>query len=82
LLAQICVYWQLPCDGYRFRNVVNIAVSLANFAVVDSVKDDRSGVYIRYNSGPRTLLCGTPDLTEKSSVYSDSNITRKCQLCK
>jgi hypothetical protein len=56
----------------------NTAVSLANFAVTDSV--GTSVVYNRYNKGPRTLPWGTPELNGESSVYSVSTLKRKCLL--
>jgi hypothetical protein len=40
--------------------------------VVDSGDLGRYAVYSRYNNGPGTLPCGTPVLTEESSVYSAS----------
>jgi hypothetical protein len=51
--------------------MANTAVLMGNVAVIDSVEDDRSVVYSRYNSGPRTLPWGTPALTGESFVYSD-----------
>jgi hypothetical protein len=57
-------------------------VSSANVAVVDSGEVGRSAVYSRYNNGPRTLPWGTPALTDDSSVYSASTLTRKCLPCK
>jgi hypothetical protein len=51
-------------------------------AVVDSDEVGRSGVYSKYNNGPRTLPWGMPALSEDSSVYSVSAFTRKCLLCK
>jgi hypothetical protein len=63
-------------------SVVSTAVSSANVAVVDSGDVGRSSVYIRYNTGPKTLPSGMPALTEDSSVYSVSTFMRKCLLCK
>jgi hypothetical protein len=54
------------------------AISLAKVAVVDSGEVRWSAVYGRYNNGPRTLLLGTPALTEESSVYLVSTFRRKC----
>jgi hypothetical protein len=48
--------------------MVTIAVSSAKVAVVDFGEVGRSAVYCRYNNGPRTLLWGTPALTDNSSV--------------
>jgi hypothetical protein len=62
--------------------MVTTAVSSAKVAVVDSGEVGRSAVYNRYNNGPRTLPWGTPALTDDGSVYSVSNYTRKCLLCK
>jgi hypothetical protein len=63
-------------------SVANTAVSSANVAVVDSIEVDRSAVYSRYNRGPMTLPWGTPAVTQESSVYLYSNLTRKCLLCR
>jgi hypothetical protein len=63
-------------------SVASTAVSSVDVAAVDSVEVGRSAVYSRYNSGPRTLPWGTPALIGESSVYSDSNVTRKCLLCR
>jgi hypothetical protein len=62
--------------------MVTTAVSSSKVAVVDSGEVGRSAVYSRYNNGARTLLWGTPALTDDSSVYSVSTFTRKCLLCK
>jgi hypothetical protein len=64
----------------RSLPMVSTEVSLAKVAVVDSGEVGISAVYIRYNDGPRTLLWGTPALTEESSVYWFLSITRKCLL--
>jgi hypothetical protein len=58
------------------------AVSSAEVAVVDCGEVDRSAVCSRYNNSPRTLPCGTPALTDDSSVYSVLTFTRKCLSCK
>jgi hypothetical protein len=39
-------------------------------------------VYSSNNNGPRTLSWFTPAITELSSVYLDSNLTRKFLLCR
>jgi hypothetical protein len=41
-------------------SVVTTAVKSAKAAVVDLDEIGRSVVYSRYNSGPKTLPCGTP----------------------
>jgi hypothetical protein len=53
-------------------SMVTAAVLSAKVSVVDSGEVGRSIVYSRYNNGSRTLPCGTPALTDASSVYSVS----------
>jgi hypothetical protein len=43
-------------------SVAKTAVSSAKVAIVVVGEVRRSSVYMRYNNGPRTLLCGTPVL--------------------
>jgi hypothetical protein len=54
------------CEGSL--SVVSITVSSAKVAVVDSGEVGVSAVYNRYNNGPRKLPCGTPALSEDSSL--------------
>jgi hypothetical protein len=49
-------------------SVANIAVSLTNVAVVDSVEVIRSAVYNSYNTGPRALPWCTPAFWEEFCV--------------
>jgi hypothetical protein len=61
-------------------SVDTTAVSSAEVSVVDPGEVAKSAVYRRYNNGPRTLVWGTPALTEDSSVYSVSTFTRNWLL--
>jgi hypothetical protein len=71
------------CDAIAGSlSVASTAVSPAEVAVIDSGEVGGSTVYSSYNNGPSTLPCGTPALTEESSVYSFSTSTSKCLLCK
>jgi hypothetical protein len=92
-LAFICLFFNHFWNAFRLvcnfceampgpLSMANIAVSSANFAVVDFVGVGRWSVYRIYNSGPRTLPWRTPALTVESSAYSDSVCTRKCLLCR
>jgi hypothetical protein len=42
-----------------------IMVSSANVPIVVLALSGRSAVYSKYNSGPKTLACGTPDFIAK-----------------
>jgi hypothetical protein len=66
----------------RSLSMVTTAVLSTKVAVVDPGEVDRSAVYSRYNSGPKTLPWSTPALTDDSSEYSVSTFTRKCLLCR
>jgi hypothetical protein len=58
-------------------SVASTAVSLEKVVVIDSGEVDTSGVYNRYNNGPKTLSWGIPALAEESYVYSYSTFMRK-----
>jgi hypothetical protein len=75
----VCSLWEAMAGSL---SVASTAVPSAKVAVVDSGELRRSAVYGRYNNGPRTLLWGTPALTENSSVYSVLTFTRKCLVYK
>jgi hypothetical protein len=70
------------CEAVPGLLSVTNALALANVVIVQSVEVGRSAVYSSYNSGPRTRPWGTPALTGESSVYSDSDFTRMCLLCR
>jgi hypothetical protein len=57
--------------------VTSTAISLTNFALVDSGEVDRSAMYSRYNNGPRTLSWGTSANIVESFVYSVSTSKRE-----
>jgi hypothetical protein len=58
-------------------SVASTAVSTRKVDVIDSVKVGRSVVYSRCKNDPRTLPWCTAPVTDESSVYSVSTLTRK-----
>lgn len=68
-------FCKLSVDITEFHTVSITAVSSTMVATVISSIFGMSLVYSRYNKGPRTFSCVTPDVTSLRSAYSLTCLT-------